>query len=83
MDGIFEWALRTACITMSVILFVMWSDIEIKDWDQDRTSFKVWITIVVLMIVGVVGVLVWAWLPVVAMIASELQAAILLESGSA
>ena len=48
MDGIFEWALRTACITMSVILFVMWSDIEIKDWDQDRT---------------VVGVLVWAWLP--------------------
>ena len=63
MDGIFEWALRTACITMSVILFVMWSDIEIKDWDQDRTSFKVWITIVVLMIVGVVGVLVWAWLP--------------------
>ena len=48
---------------MSVILFVMWSDIEIKDWDQDRTSFKVWITIVVLMIVGVVGVLVWAWLP--------------------
>ena len=63
MDGIFEWALRTACITMSVILFVMWSDIEIKDWDQDRTSFKVWSTIVVLMIVGVVGVLVWAWLP--------------------
>ena len=63
MDGICEWALRTACITMSVILFVMWSDIEIKDWDQDRTSFKVWITIVVLMIVGVVGVLVWAWLP--------------------
>ena len=63
MDGIFECALRTACITMSVILFVMWSDIEIKDWDQDRTSFKVWITIVVLMIVGVVGVLVWAWLP--------------------
>ena len=63
MDGIFEWALRTACITMSVILFVMWSDIEIKDWDQDRTSFKVWIPIVVLMIVGVVGVLVWAWLP--------------------
>ena len=63
IDGIFEWALRTACITMSVILFVMWSDIEIKDWDQDRTSFKVWITIVVLMIVGVVGVLVWAWLP--------------------
>lgn len=63
MDGIFEWALRTACITMSVILFVMWSDIEIKDWDQDRTSFKVWITIMVLMIVGVVGVLVWAWLP--------------------
>ena len=63
MDGIFEWALRTACITMSVILFVMWSDIEIKDWDQDRTSFKVWITIVVLMIVGAVGVLVWAWLP--------------------
>ncbi len=61
MNGIdiIKCAIRYISVVLTVIIFLMWSTYETNNLDLGRTSFKVWITIVMLIIIGV---LVWAWL---------------------
>ena len=62
MTGIdsIKYAIRHMSMVLTIIIFWAWSKYETNNWDMSRTSFKVWITIVVLIIVGL---RVWAWLP--------------------
>ena len=62
MNGIdiIKYVLRFISVILTILIFWAWSKYETNNWDMSRTSFKVWLTIVVLM---VVGVFVWAWLP--------------------
>ncbi len=62
MNGVdsIKYAIRHMSMVLTIIIFLVWSKYETDNWDMSRTSFKVWITIVALIIVDL---LVWAWLP--------------------
>lgn len=38
--------IRAATIALGIVVFLMWSWIELEDCDLDRLSFKIWIAIV-------------------------------------
>ena len=44
-----KMSIRAAIIVMGIIVFLMWSWIELEDCDLDRLSFKIWIAIVTFM----------------------------------
>ena len=41
--------IRAATIALGIVVFLMWSWIELEDCDLDRLSFKIWIAIVTIM----------------------------------
>lgn len=53
-----KMSIRAATIVMGIILFLMWSWIELEDCDLDRLSFKIWIAIVAIMTASAI---LWAW----------------------
>ena len=53
-----KMSIRAATIVMGIILFLMWSWIELEDCDLDRLSFKIWTAIVAIMTTSAI---LWAW----------------------
>lgn len=53
-----KMVIRAAIIVMGIIVFLMWSWIELEDCDLDRLSFQIWIAIVVIMTASAI---LWAW----------------------
>ena len=53
-----KMSIRAATIVMGIILFLMWSWIELEDCDLDRLSFKIWIGIVTFMTASAI---LWVW----------------------
>ena len=53
-----KMGLRAAIIVMGIIVFLMWSWIELEDCDLDRLSFQIWIAIVVIMTASAI---LWVW----------------------
>ena len=53
-----KMSIRAAIIVMGIIVFLMWSWIELEDCDLDRLSFKIWIAIVVIMTASAI---LWVW----------------------
>ena len=53
-----KMGIRAAIIVMGIIVFLMWSWIELEDCDLDRLSFKIWIAIVTFMTASAI---LWAW----------------------
>ena len=53
-----KMGIRAAIIVMGIIVFLMWSWIELEDCDLDRLSFKIWIAIVTIMTASAI---LWAW----------------------
>lgn len=53
-----KMSIRAATIVMGIILFLMWSWIELEDCDLDRLSFKIWTAIVAIMTASAI---LWAW----------------------
>lgn len=53
-----KMGIRAAIIVMGIIVFLMWSWIELEDCDLDRLSFQIWIAIVVIMTASAI---LWAW----------------------
>ena len=50
--------IRAATIALGIVVFLMWSWIELEDCDLDRLSFKIWIAIVTIMTASAI---LWAW----------------------
>lgn len=50
--------IRAATIALGIVVFLMWSWIELEDCDLDRLSFQIWIAIVVIMTASAI---LWAW----------------------
>lgn len=53
-----KMVIRAAIIVMGIIVFLMWSWIELEDCDLDRLSFKIWIAIVTFMTASAI---LWVW----------------------
>jgi hypothetical protein len=53
-----KMVIRAAIIVMGIIVFLMWSWIELEDCDLDRLSFQIWIAIVVIMTASAI---LWVW----------------------
>jgi hypothetical protein len=53
-----KMGIRAAIIVMGIIVFLMWSWIELEDCDLDRLSFKIWIAIVTFMTASAI---LWVW----------------------
>ena len=53
-----KMGIRAAIIVMGIIVFLMWSWIELEDCDLDRLSFQIWIAIVVIMTSSAI---LWVW----------------------
>ncbi len=53
-----KMGIRAAIIVMGIIVFLMWSWIELEDCDLDRLSFQIWIAIVVIMTASAI---LWVW----------------------
>lgn len=53
-----KMSIRAAIIVMGIIVFLMWSWIELEDCDLDRLSFKIWIAIVTFMTASAI---LWVW----------------------
>ena len=53
-----KMVIRAAIIVMGIIVFLMWSWIELEDCDLDRLSFQIWIAIVVIMTARAI---LWVW----------------------
>ena len=53
-----KMVIRAAIIAMGIIVFLMWSWIELEDCDLDRLSFQIWIAIVVIMTASAI---LWVW----------------------
>ena len=53
-----KMGIRAAIIVMGIIVFLMWSWIELEDCDLDRLSFKIWIGIVTFMTASAI---LWVW----------------------
>ena len=53
-----KMVIRAAIIVMGIIVFLMWSWIELEDCDLYRLSFQIWIAIVVIMTASAI---LWAW----------------------
>lgn len=53
-----KMGIRATIIVMGIIVFLMWSWIELEDCDLDRLSFQIWIAIVVIMTASAI---LWAW----------------------
>lgn len=53
-----KMSIRAATIAMGIILFLVWSRIELEDCDLDRLSFKLWIAIVA---ITTASAILWAW----------------------
>ena len=50
--------IRAATIALGIVVFLMWSWIELEDCDLDRLSFKIWIAIVTFMTASAI---LWVW----------------------
>ena len=53
-----KMSIRAAIIVMGIIVFLMWSWIELEDCDLDRLSFKIWIANVTFMTASAI---LWVW----------------------
>lgn len=53
-----KMSIRAAIIAMGIVVFLMWSWIELEDCDLDRLSFKIWIAIVTFMTASAI---LWVW----------------------
>lgn len=53
-----KMSIRAVTIVVGIILFLMWSWIELGDCDLDRLSFKIWTAIVAIMTASAI---LWAW----------------------
>ena len=53
-----KMSIRAAIIVMGIIVFLMWSWIDLEDCDLDRLSFKIWIAIVTFMTASAI---LWVW----------------------
>ena len=53
-----KMSIRAAIIVKGIIVFLMWSWIELEDCDLDRLSFKIWIAIVTFMTASAI---LWVW----------------------
>ena len=53
-----KMSIRAVTIVVGIILFLMWSWIELGDCDLDRLSFKIWIAIVTFMTASAI---LWVW----------------------